>query len=93
MQDLLAKMSVEEKVGQTVQGDIGSLTPDDVRKYRLGSALAGGNSDPGNDYHAALGQAVADPGPLDVEDLGRAVGGIRQNARLGPGEADGGDAS
>jgi len=56
---LLAKMSVEEKVGQLVQGDIASLTPDDVRKYRLGSALAGGNSDPGNDYHATAAQWVA----------------------------------
>ncbi len=59
VQELLAKMSVEEKVGQIVQGDIGSLTPDDVRKYRLGSALAGGNSDPGNDYHATAAQWVA----------------------------------
>lgn len=59
VQALLAMMSVEEKVGQTVQGDIGSLTPDDVRKYRLGSALAGGNSDPGNDYHATAAQWVA----------------------------------
>jgi beta-glucosidase len=50
---LLATMSVEEKVGQIIQGDIGSLTPDDVRKYRLGSILAGGNSDPGGKYNAA----------------------------------------
>jgi beta-glucosidase len=50
---LLAKMSAEEKVGQIVQGDIGSLTPEDVRKYRLGSVLAGGNSDPGGKYNAA----------------------------------------
>ncbi|HYM85831.1 MAG TPA: glycoside hydrolase family 3 N-terminal domain-containing protein, partial [Pseudoxanthomonas sp.] len=59
VQALLAKMSVEEKVGQVVQGDIGSLTADDVRKYRLGSALAGGNSDPGSDYHATAAQWVA----------------------------------
>ena len=49
---LLATMTVEEKVGQIVQGDIGSLTPDDVRKYRLGSVLAGGGSDPGGKYNA-----------------------------------------
>ena len=49
---LLATMTVEEKVGQIVQGDIGSITPDDVRKYRLGSVLAGGNSDPGRRYNA-----------------------------------------
>lgn len=44
---LLARMSVEEKVGQIVQADINSATPDDVRKYHLGSVLAGGNSEPG----------------------------------------------
>ncbi|MCR6663124.1 MAG: exo 1,3/1,4-beta-D-glucan glucohydrolase [Luteimonas sp.] len=49
---LLATMTVEEKVGQTIQGDIDSITPDDVRKYRLGSILAGGGSDPGRQYNA-----------------------------------------
>lgn len=43
---LMAKMTVEEKVGQLIQADILSVTPDDVRKYRLGSILAGGNSKP-----------------------------------------------
>ncbi|AHX13096.1 1,4-beta-D-glucan glucohydrolase [Dyella jiangningensis] len=50
---LMAKMTLEEKVGQLIQADILSVTPDDVRKYRLGSILAGGNSKPG-------GQLVAD---------------------------------
>ncbi len=30
-----------------IQGDNGSLTPEDVKKYRLGSVLSGGNSAPG----------------------------------------------
>lgn len=49
---LMATLSVEEKVGQIIQGDIDSITPDDVRKYRLGSILAGGGSDPGKRYNA-----------------------------------------
>lgn len=49
---LLATMTVEEKVGQIVQADISAITPEDLRKYRLGSILAGGNSDPGNRYDA-----------------------------------------
>jgi len=49
---LMAGMSVEQKVGQTVQGDIASMTPDDVRRYHIGSVLAGGNSDPGGKYDA-----------------------------------------
>ena len=50
--ELMAKMSIEEKVGQLVQGDIASISPDDLRKYRLGSILAGGNSDPSEGYNA-----------------------------------------
>src|SRR5690348_2462708 len=34
---LLKKMTLEEKVGQVVQGDIASMTPEDMKKYHLGS--------------------------------------------------------
>jgi beta-glucosidase len=47
VKSLLARMSDEDKVGQIIQADIASVTPDEVRKYRLGSILAGGNSKPG----------------------------------------------
>lgn len=48
--ELLAKLTVEEKVGQTIQADIASITPEELRTYPLGSILAGGNSAPdGND--------------------------------------------
>lgn len=57
--DLMAKMSVEEKVGQIVQADIGSITPAEVRKYRLGSVLAGGGSDPGGRYNAKPAEWLA----------------------------------
>ena len=43
---LMAKMSLEEKVGQMIQADIASITPEDLRRYPLGSILAGGNSPP-----------------------------------------------
>ncbi|WP_374012778.1 glycoside hydrolase family 3 N-terminal domain-containing protein [Pseudoxanthomonas koreensis] len=57
--ELLASMTLEEKVGQIVQGDIGSITPEDVRKYRLGSILAGGSSDPGGKYNATPAEWLA----------------------------------
>lgn len=56
---LLETMTLEEKVGQIVQGDISSLTPEDVRKYRLGSVLAGGGSDPGGKYNATPAEWLA----------------------------------
>ncbi len=49
---LLQRMSIEQKVGQVIQGDIASITPEDVRKYHLGSVFNGGNSDPRGKYNA-----------------------------------------
>lgn len=44
--ELLARMTLEEKIGQMTQADLGSLDEDDVEKYFLGSVLSGGGSDP-----------------------------------------------
>ncbi len=44
---LLARMTVEEKVGQVIQPEINSVTPDEVKQYRLGSVLNGGGGWPG----------------------------------------------
>ncbi|MEP1422328.1 MAG: exo 1,3/1,4-beta-D-glucan glucohydrolase [Erythrobacter sp.] len=40
-------MTLEQKVGQTLQADSGAVTPEEVKEYRLGSVLSGGNSAPG----------------------------------------------
>jgi len=48
VEDLLAHMSLEEKVGQMIQADIASISPAELRTYRLGSILAGGNAAPGD---------------------------------------------
>lgn len=44
---ILARMTLEEKVGQVIQGDISAVKPSDLKKYNLGSVLNGGNSAPG----------------------------------------------
>ncbi len=43
---LLARLSLEEKIGQMIQADIGAIKPEDLRNYPLGSILAGGSSPP-----------------------------------------------
>src|SRR5450756_1182838 len=44
---LLAKMTLDEKIGQMVQVDSGALKDiSDVQKYCIGSVLSGGSSDP-----------------------------------------------
>jgi beta-glucosidase len=49
---LMGAMSVEQKVGQIIQADIGSVTPAEVREYHLGSVLNGGSSGPNNNDYA-----------------------------------------
>jgi len=52
--DIIARMTLEEKIGQLVQADLCCVTPDDVKTYHLGSILVGGNSGPyGNDLAPA----------------------------------------
>jgi beta-glucosidase len=50
---IVAQMADEQKVAQLIQGEIRGLTPDDVRKYGLGSVLNGGGAFPGGDKYAS----------------------------------------
>ena len=74
---LLARMTVEQKVGQLVQPDIGSVSPDDLRKYPLGSVLNGADSGPRGHKLAAPSEwlaladrfydaSLAGPGPAGI---------------------------
>ncbi len=56
---LLASMTLEEKVGQTIQADIASISPEDLREFPLGSILNGGNSAPRGDNHAPPSEYLA----------------------------------
>jgi beta-glucosidase len=44
--DLLARMSLDEKIGQMTQAERGAVSGSDVTTYRLGSLLSGGGSAP-----------------------------------------------
>ncbi|GAA4021253.1 exo 1,3/1,4-beta-D-glucan glucohydrolase [Sphingomonas swuensis] len=51
---LLSRMSLERKVAQLIQPQINSVTPEEMRTYRYGSYLNGGNGGPyGNEYAPA----------------------------------------
>ncbi len=52
--DLLAQMTLEEKVGQMIQPEIGQVTPQDVREFHLGSVLNGGGSTPNKNKYAVI---------------------------------------
>ncbi|RIV76697.1 glycoside hydrolase family 3 N-terminal domain-containing protein [Pelagerythrobacter aerophilus] len=54
IEGLLAKMTLEQKVGQLIQADISAIEPADLAAYPVGSILAGGNSGPyGNERASA----------------------------------------
>ena len=46
VEDLLARMTLDEKIGQMTQGERGSVTNSEVASYFLGSVLSGGGSVP-----------------------------------------------
>ncbi|MDO7590508.1 MAG: glycoside hydrolase family 3 protein, partial [SAR86 cluster bacterium] len=50
--ELLSKMSIEQKVGQVIQGDLDFISPADVKKYHIGSVLNGGNTAPNRDKYS-----------------------------------------
>ncbi|PAX06747.1 glycoside hydrolase family 3 protein [Sphingomonas lenta] len=72
---LMARMSLEEKIGQMIQADIGSIKPEDLRRYPLGSILAGGSSPP-------LGKPDRSPG-ADWAATGRAFEAVATESRPG----------
>ena len=57
-EEILSKMTLEEKIGQVIQGDISTVTPEDAKNYNLGSVLNGGNSAPGGGKTASWQQWV-----------------------------------
>jgi beta-glucosidase len=59
VEQLLSRLTPAQKVGQLIQADIGSITPDDLRHYPLGSILNGGNSSPRDDKLAAPSEWLA----------------------------------
>lgn len=73
---LLARMTIEEKVGQLVQADLCCVTPADVTKYKLGSILVGGNSGPGGNDLALAPEWLAAADAFYLASVDRSDGGV-----------------
>ena len=59
VKSILKSLTLEQKVGQMVQGEIKSVTPADVTKYHLGSILNGGGSFPNGNKNAQVSDWLA----------------------------------
>ena len=59
IRDIVAHMTLAQKVGQMTQAEIRAITPAEVRQYAIGSVLNGGGSWPRNDKHASTADWLA----------------------------------
>jgi beta-glucosidase len=59
IKEILAGMTLRQKVGQMTQPEIKTTTPEDVKTYYLGSVLNGGGSWPAMNKHAAVSDWLA----------------------------------
>ncbi|MGB1258063.1 MAG: glycoside hydrolase family 3 protein, partial [Thiolinea sp.] len=57
--DILAQMTLEEKIGQMIQPNLSQVTPEEAKQYKLGSLLNGGGTWPGNNKRATAADWVA----------------------------------
>lgn len=57
--EIVGKMTLAQKIGQMTQAEIKTATPDDVKRYYLGSVLNGGGSWPNNNKHATAADWLA----------------------------------
>jgi beta-glucosidase len=57
--EIVAGMTLAQKIGQMTQAEIKSITADQVRQYYIGSVLNGGGSWPGGNKQASVGDWLA----------------------------------
>lgn len=58
LEDLVSRMTIEEKVGQIFMVEIASITPDQVKEYHIGAILNGGGSFPNKNKNHELNEWV-----------------------------------
>ena len=54
VRSIVAGMTLKQKVGQITQAEIRSITPDEVRRYYIGSVLNGGGAWPSMNMHSSV---------------------------------------
>ena len=59
IRDIVAHMTLTQKIGQMTQPDIRAITPDEVRRFYIGSVLNGGGAWPHGDKHAPVADWLA----------------------------------
>ncbi len=73
---LLAKMTVEEKVGQIIQANIGNITAEEAKQYNIGSVLNGGGHFPKGNKHATAAEWAALADDFYAASTDKSDGGV-----------------
>ncbi|MEO7786835.1 MAG: glycoside hydrolase family 3 N-terminal domain-containing protein [Sphingomicrobium sp.] len=73
---ILKRMTLGQKVGQTIQADISAIAPADLARYPLGSILAGGNSGPFGNERASSSKWAEMVGQYRAASLRPAANGL-----------------
>jgi beta-glucosidase len=60
VEDLIAHMTMDEKIGQMTQVEMGSIQPGDITKYSIGSILSGGDGNPQNNTPQGWQEMIKD---------------------------------
>ena len=78
IQEIMKDLTLEQKVGQMVQGEIKWVKPSDVTKYHLGSILNGGGSFPNKNKNSTMQDwlSLADDYYLASQDTSGGGAGI-----------------
>lgn len=76
VQALLSRMTLEQKVGQIMQVEIQHISPEEVKKYHIGSVLNGGGSLPNGNKYATPQEWLALADAYYDASMDTAAGGI-----------------
>lgn len=74
--ELIAQMSVAQKVGQITQAEVSRTTPEDVKKYHLGSVLNGGGGFLNGDKYATVDDWVKAMDAYYLASVDTSAGGL-----------------
>ncbi len=73
---LVSQMTLAQKVGQMLQPELKSVTPEDVKQYHIGSILNGGGAFPDNNKYARIEDWVAVADAFYYASMDTSEGGL-----------------
>lgn len=77
IESILARMTLEEKVGQVLQPDVRRVSPEQIRQYHIGSVLNGGGGFPNDQKNSSVADWLALADAAWAASVDTSDGGVR----------------